>query len=105
MLRLSRLAASGEEALCLDGRPGLLAGLDPSPGVEIAPLPQVEEAAVAAAALGLVEGLVGEQQELGRGLDVELGEAGDAGAQGELHLPALDPEVERLDAGPQALRG
>src|SRR5436305_1200083 len=71
--------------------------------VEIAPLADVQEGAVAAAALGLVEGLVGEAEELGGRLDVEVGEGGRAGAQGERHPLPLPFEGQRFDPPPHPL--
>src|SRR3954447_20184999 len=95
--------SSGEDPRRLRRGSRLLGGEDVPFHIHVAPLADVEETAVAAAALGLVEGLVGEEDQLGAGLDVEVGEGGDAGAQGGGGPLPLDLEAERLDRLPEAL--
>src|SRR5690349_5892616 len=71
--------------------------------IQIPPLPQIHQTPVPSPPLGLVERLVREEDELGSGLDVEVGEAGDSGAQGQGDLLALVFEVELFDGAAEAL--
>src|SRR5258708_14650020 len=92
------MQGSGEYTRRFGGGGDVLCGVDVAADVHVAPLSEVEDTAVAAARLRFVERLVREEEQLGGGLDVEAGERGGAGREGERHALPLDLEVEILDA-------